>query len=342
MSRQAPALDVVLGKRARGATLASWLYDELRAAILDGRLARGARLPATRDLASRHGVSRGVVVGVFERLADEGYLSSRVGSGTIVRARVPEDYLPSAPHVARVTPDRAGASAHVDRRASAPGRAGVPADVDRRASAPGRAGVPARVDRRAGAPGRAEGSAHADRRGSTLPVPRPFSPIEPALAEFPIQTWARLSARVLARISPRLLARADPAGSPALRTAVAAYLGASRGVACTPDQVVIVSGAQQALDLIARLVIQPGDPVWIEDPAYSGALDAFRNARAKIVPVRVDNEGIDPAHGRQRCARPAAVYLTPAHQFPLGVSLAHQRRVDLVRWANANGTVLIE
>lgn len=284
MPRQAPALDLVLGKRARGATLTGWLYEELRAAILDGRLPRGARLPATRDLATRYSVSRGVVVGAFEQLGDEGYLTSRVGAGTTVRARVAEDYLPGAPHALPPPP----------------------------------------------------------RRARSLPIPRPFSPIEPALAEFPIKTWARLSARVLARISPRLLARGDPAGSRALREAVAAYLGASRGVACTPDHIVIVSGAQQALDLIARLVVRPGDPVWIEDPGYSGAVDAFRNANAKIVPVRVDDNGLDPAHGRRRCARPVAAYLTPAHQFCLGVSLSPERRVDLVRWANETGTVLIE
>lgn len=288
MPRQAPAFDLVLGKRARGATIAGWLYDELRAAILDGRLPRGARLPATRELAARYGVSRGVVVNAFEQLTDEGYLTSRVGAGTIVRARVAEDYLPGAQHAVAPAP------------------------------------APARTRTRA------------ER------IPRPFSPIEPALAEFPMKTWARISARVLGRITPRLLARGDPAGLRALREAVAGYLGASRGVACTPDHVVIVSGAQQALDLIARLVVSPGDPVWMEDPGYSGAVDAFRNAKARLVPVRVDEEGLDPADGRRRCARPVAVYLTPAHQYCLGVSLSPARRAELIRFASATGTVLVE
>jgi len=284
MPRQSPALDLVLGARARGATLTRWLYDELRAAILEGRLPRGARIPATRDLAARYGVSRGVVVSVFELLDDEGYLTSRVGSGTTVRARVAEDYLASAPHAVPRTR----------------GRAPEP-------------------------------------RGA-----RPFCPIEPALTEFPMKTWARISARVLARSTPRSLARGDPAGSRALREAVAGYLGASRGVACSPEHIVIVSGVQQALDLIARIVVKPGDPVWVEDPGYRGAVDAFRNARARIVPVRVDDAGLDPAYGRRRCARPAAVYLTPAHQFCLGVSLSQDRRVELVRWANETGAVLVE
>jgi len=284
MPRRAPALDLVLGKRARDVTLTDWLYDELRGAILDGRLARGARLPATRDLAARWDVSRGVVVSVFDRLGDEGYVTGRTGSGTTVRARVPEDYLPGSPHAVPAAPR--------------------PAPARRFA--------------------------------------RPFSPIDPGLTDFPMKTWTRISARVHTRITPQLLARGDPAGSPTLREAIAGYLGASRGVSCTPDQVVIVSGAQQALDLIARIVVKPGDPVWIEDPGYSGAVDAFRNAQAKIIPVRVDDDGLDPAHGRHRCARPVAVYLTPAHQFCLGVSLSHERRAELVRWASSTGCLLIE
>jgi GntR family transcriptional regulator/MocR family aminotransferase len=283
MPRQASALELVLGERPPGVALTSWLYDELRAAIVAGRLPRGARLPATRDLAAHCGVSRGVVVSVFEQLGDEGYLTSRVGAGTTVRARVAEDYLVAARH--RVPPAR-------------------PAPAVR--------------------------------------TVRPFSPIEQALAEFPMKTWARIAARVLSRTTPRSLSRGDPAGLRTLREAVAGYLGASRGVACSPDHVVIVAGAQQALDLVARLVIHPGDPVWIEDPGYPGAVDAFRNARARIVPVRVDDDGLDPDHGKRRCARPVAVYLTPAHQFCLGVALSAARRRELVRWANATGTVLVE
>ncbi|HEU4537350.1 MAG TPA: winged helix-turn-helix domain-containing protein, partial [Polyangiaceae bacterium] len=96
MPRRAPELAVVLGRRPPGVTLADWLYGELRSAILDGRLARGARLPATRDLSARYGISRGVVIGAFEQLREEGYVTSRVGAGTVVRARVPEDYLAGA------------------------------------------------------------------------------------------------------------------------------------------------------------------------------------------------------------------------------------------------------
>jgi len=283
MPRQAPELMIALAERRPGTTIARWLYGELRTAILDGRLRRGARLPATRDLAGRYGISRGVVVGVFEQLREEGYVTSRVGAGTKVRLQVSEDL-------------------HARRSATATAARSQP--------------VPPRA--------------------------RPFCPLEPALAAFPMAVWARLTAQVLARTTPRSLARGAPGGSLALREAVAGYLGASRGVACSPEHIVIVSGVQQALDLVARLVVRPGDPVWIEDPGYGGAVAVFRNAGATVVPVRVDDDGLDPEDGRRRCARPKAVYLTPAHQFPLGSALSLDRRVELLRWAAATGAVLVE
>jgi GntR family transcriptional regulator/MocR family aminotransferase len=283
MARRAPDLTLTLGSRRAGQTTTSWLYGELRTAISSGRLGRGSRLPATRDLSARYGISRGVVVDVYDHLSEEGYVTSRVGAGTTVRAEVAEDFLATA-------------------RALAP----------------------------------------PTRRAPRATIVRPFCPIEPALDEFPMRSWARIAARVLARRGVGQLARGDPAGSHGLREAVAGYLRASRGVACSSDQLVIVSGVQQGLDLVARLLIQPGDPVWVEDPGYRGAVDAFRNARARIVPVRVDEDGLDPADGRRRCARPAAVYLTPAHQFWLGSSLSSERRIELLRWAKQTGTALIE
>jgi GntR family transcriptional regulator/MocR family aminotransferase len=281
--RRAPEVPLVLGRRRAGTTITTWLYEELRTAILSGRVARGARLPATRELSARYGVSRGVVVDAFDQLRDEGYVSSRVGAGTTVRSEVAEDFL-----VAASTP------------------------------------------------------APPTRHAVQAPHVRPFCPIEPAVDEFPVRSWARIGARVLARIGVRELGRGDPAGSLRLREAVAGYLHSSRGVACSSRQLVILSGVQQGLDLIARLLIHPGDPVWVEDPGYPGAIDAFRNARARIVPVRVDADGLDPADGQRRCARPVAAYLTPAHQFGLGSSLSSERRILLLEWAKRTGTAIIE
>ena len=127
-----------------------------------------------------------------------------------------------------------------------------------------------------------------------LPTSRParaFRPYEPALTEFPVQIWARVAGRRLRRSSSSLLAGGDPRGYAPLREAIAAYLGSSRGVNCSADSVVIVSGVQQGLDLIARLLIKPGDAVWVEDPGYFGAIAAFRQAGARIIPVPVDEGG---------------------------------------------------
>jgi GntR family transcriptional regulator / MocR family aminotransferase len=294
MPRRAPDITLALPPRGRGEPLAGWLYGGIRAAILGGRLRRGARVPATRELAARSGVSRGVAVAAYDRLHDEGYLVSRRGSGTVVNDRVFEDY-----GLAPVAPGPTS-----PRPVSAP------------TTVPGRA----------------------PRRRRSLPL----CPIEPAVSEFPMTLWARLAARTARRLPVHELSRADPAGSRALREAIAAYLGASRGVACRAEQIVVVSGAQQALDLVARVVLRPGDRVWIEDPGYRGAVDALRNAGAVLVPVRVDERGLDPALGRRLYPRARAVYLTPAHQFYLGAALSLERRLELVRWARGTRAALIE
>jgi GntR family transcriptional regulator / MocR family aminotransferase len=171
---------------------------------------------------------------------------------------------------------------------------------------------------------------------------RPFRPYQPALREFPMDVWARVAGRSLRRASTSLLAEADPRGYAPLREAIAAYLGSSRGVNCSPDQIVIVSGVQQGLDLVARALVKPGCSVWIEDPGYFGAIAAFRNARAKIIPVPVDGHGLDVFAGQKLSARAMAAYVTPAHQFPLGMSMPVERRLSLLSWAYETNALVIE
>ena len=172
--------------------------------------------------------------------------------------------------------------------------------------------------------------------------PRPFRSHIPAISEFPIEIWARIAGRRLRRASASLLAGADARGYAPLRETIAGYLGSSRGVTCTPDQVVVVAGAQQGLDLLARVLIKSGEAVWIEDPGYFGATAAFRNAGAKIIPVPVDDEGLSVSHGKRLCSRARAAYLTPAHQFPLGVNMSLERRLAILDWARETGAILIE
>ncbi len=177
---------------------------------------------------------------------------------------------------------------------------------------------------------------------STSRPARPFRPYEPALSEFPVEIWARVAGRRLRRASASLLAGGDPRGYAPLRQAIAAYLGSSRGVNCSADSVVMVSGVQQGLDLIARLLIKPGDAVWVEDPGYFGAVAAFRQAGATIIPVPVDEGGLSVSQGENLCKSPKGAYLTPAHQFPLGMAMPVERRIAALKWARETGAFLIE
>jgi GntR family transcriptional regulator/MocR family aminotransferase len=134
----------------------------------------------------------------------------------------------------------------------------------------------------------------------------------------------------------------DPRGYKPLREAIAHYLGSSRGIGCNADQVILVSGVQQALDLLARLLLKPGAKVWMEDPGYFGAHIAFGSVAAKIVPVPVDMEGIRVSVGRKIAAAASGAYVTPAHQFPLGMAMSLGRRMELLKWAAHAGAFLIE
>lgn len=156
-----------------------------------------------------------------------------------------------------------------------------------------------------------------------------------------LRIFRSLVARHLARFAAPL-AYGDPRGDPALRTAVAAYLRTARGVRCHPGQVILTTGTQQGLDHVARAFLRPGDPVWIEDPGYPRAAAALTAAGVRLVGVPVDAEGLDPARGAAACPGARAAYVTPSHQFPLGVAMTMRRRLALLAWARSSGAVLLE
>jgi GntR family transcriptional regulator / MocR family aminotransferase len=176
----------------------------------------------------------------------------------------------------------------------------------------------------------------------TLEGRPPFRMVEPALADFPAKLWGRLVARRARSFGSWLETHNDKPGYKPLREALAHYLSTSRGVRCGADQVVITSGVQQALDLLARFLVKPDDPVWMEDPGYFGASIALANAGARIVPVPVDDEGLSVEAGMRLCARAKGVYLTPGHQFPLGATMSLARRMAVLRWAARSGAFIIE
>jgi GntR family transcriptional regulator / MocR family aminotransferase len=172
--------------------------------------------------------------------------------------------------------------------------------------------------------------------------PRPFRAYEPALTEFPIDVWARVASRRLHRASAALLGAGHTAGYEPLRQEIAAYLGSSRGVNCSADSVVILSGVQQGLDLFSRLLLKPGQAVWLENPGYFGAAAAFRNHGANIIPVPVDEHGLDVAAGIWLGRSARVAYVTPAHQFPLGACLSLERRLALLAWAQQASAFILE
>ncbi|MGA8153070.1 MAG: PLP-dependent aminotransferase family protein [Terriglobales bacterium] len=171
---------------------------------------------------------------------------------------------------------------------------------------------------------------------------RAFRATQPALDAFPTDKWAQVAARRLRRVSANLLSGGEALGYRPLREAVAEYLNTSRGVNCSAEQVVINSGVQEALDRTAHLLLNPGEPVWMEEPGYPGAAATFRAVGANICPVPVDSEGLDLEAGKQRWPIPRLVYVTPAHQFPLGMTMSLRRRLSLLEWARRSRTVVFE
>jgi GntR family transcriptional regulator / MocR family aminotransferase len=300
MPKRSSTLPLNLHQPRSGMPLYRWLYEELRAAILAGRLRPGGRLPATRELAAEYGLSRPTIVTAFEQLRAEGYVEGKTGSGTYVSQTLPEELL-QAPG--------AKAPQNTGRR-----RVGL-SDYARRLS---------------------------PLRRTEYRVARAFRGGQPALDAFPADLWGQVAARRLRRIPASLLAGGEALGYRPLREAVADYLNTSRGVKCAAEQVLIISGIQEALERTAHLLLNPGDPVWMEDPGYPGAAATFRAVGAKIWPVRIDAEGLDLEAGQRRCRKPRLVYTTPAHQFPIGVTMSLRRRLSLLEWARRSGAFVFE
>ena len=296
-------LPVLAIDRDAGEALYRQIYAGYRDAIRDRRLRPGERLPSTRGLAAELGVSRFPVLGAFEQLVAEGYCETRRGAGTFVADSLPEELV-------------------------SPGRADD-------GSPPARLSPGART--LAGSPVADLARAPFARRGSGA-----FSVGAIALDRFPRRVFATLVSRRMRTLDPARWDYGPPEGLPDLRAAIAGYLRAARGVRCDPGQVLVVSGSQQALDLAARALLDPGSEVWVEEPGYWGAHDALRLAGARLVPVSVDGEGLDVDAGIERSPTPRAVFVTPSHQFPLGVTLSARRRLRLLDWARRSGAWILE
>jgi GntR family transcriptional regulator / MocR family aminotransferase len=292
-----------------GAALHRQVYRELARLILAGRLAPGSRLPSSRELARELGVARNTVLSALDQLASEGYVEGRRGSGTYVAADLPDpEPLSKAPLSAEDSAGRRG-----NPRAGA-----APAPV----LAPRAAALV---------------QAH-------LAPPRRSGLLAPGLAdvgEFPFEIWARLLARSWRRPARSLATGGSPGGLLGLRQAIADYLRLLRGVRCEAEQVIIVSGTRQGLDLAARLLLEPGEAAWLENPGFPGLRGPLIAAGAKLVPLPVDAEGLDLARAGTSPA-PRLVCVTPSHQFPLGMTMSLARRLALLERARADNAWIFE
>jgi GntR family transcriptional regulator/MocR family aminotransferase len=173
-------------------------------------------------------------------------------------------------------------------------------------------------------------------------IGRAFRGYEPAIDLFPVELWAQIAARVYRRAPRSLYGQGDAGGYPPLRRAIAEYVGQSRGVRCSAEQIIVTSGAQQALDLLARVLLDPGDAMWMEDPGYPGASQAFQSAGASVIPVPVDADGMDVGRAMELSPVARVVYVTPANQFPLGMVMSAERRIQLLSWAARAEAWIIE
>ena len=278
------------------------IYDGYRDAILRGDLRPGQQLPSSRTLATEIGISRFPILDAYAQLLTEGYFESRTGAGTFVSASLP-DQLTSV-----------GNSGEGSRQIDS-----GPRPVSRRATL-----LPRFTD----TPWRNGWGA--------------FGVHQPAVDQFPFRTWTSLVTRH--SLSPRANAiqHVDPLGSEQFRNVISAYLRASRGVRCDPQQIMIVSGSQQALDITSRVLLDAGDSVWMEEPGYQLTRAVLLGTDCKLIPVPVDQEGMDVAAGIKLSRKARAAFVTPSHQYPLGSTMSASRRLQLLNWAHSSGAWIIE
>lgn len=278
------------------------VYEGFRAAILSGTLRPGQRVPSTRVLGSELGISRIPALNAYAQLLAEGYFQSRVGAGT------------------RVSPSIANQGALSKSRSFGP------------------------ATRRRGPRRPAKHVLHRYLI-ENAPWPRGWGAFgigQVALDQFPFQVWNGLITRHSRNARVKSFHYGNPFGSKDLREAIAVYLRTARDVHCEAEQIMIVCGSQQALQISAQVLLNEGDPVWMEEPGYRLARSVFTLNGSPIVPVPVDHEGLNVAAGIKRCPKARLALVTPSHQFPLGVTMSASRRLQLLDWAESSGSWILE
>ncbi|MBD1910809.1 MULTISPECIES: PLP-dependent aminotransferase family protein [unclassified Leptolyngbya] len=280
------------------------LYEELRQAILSGRLSPRQKLPSTRSLAQSLGISRTTVTQSYDQLLSEGYLEARHGSGTFVCAQLPDDLLHSAP--AETAPHSVKSSIHLSSYGQ----------------------------RLAEKPFALQAEPQ---------VPISFRYGRPSFQHFPLEVWRKLLLRHSRANIQWLDYASNPQGEYELREAIARYITRARAVQCDPEHILITNGTQQALDLILRVLLEPGEAIALEDPGYLSARRIFLSHNAHLIPIPVDESGLVVSHlASIQVPTIRLVYVTPSHQFPTGATLSLARRLELLSWAHRTGALVLE
>ncbi|HLM03509.1 MAG TPA: PLP-dependent aminotransferase family protein [Pyrinomonadaceae bacterium] len=282
------------------------IYEKLRLAILNGELPSKSRIPSSRALAAQLGVSRMTVVNAYDQLLAEGYLDGKIGAGTFVARELPEELL-------QMPKLRAAQTDAFSRRLNLSRKGGQMAQDLKKLL-----------------------REHSSNRCV------PFQNGLTATDSFPFDTWARIAARWNRHAPPTALVNGDLAGFYPLRRAITDHLKSARGVNCAPEQVIVTAGAQQALALISAVFLEPNDEVWMEDPGYTSARSLFALSRTRLIPVPVDEDGLNFKAALERSKNPKLIYVTPSHQYPLGVTMSLPRRLSLIETARNSGAWIIE
>lgn len=278
------------------------VYDAYRTGILEGRLRSGERVPSTRTLAVELGISRIPILNAYAQLSAEGYFESRVGAGTVISTALPDQLMVSQSRSRRL-------SIISSRPRPLSARAALPRPFE---TGPWQRGWGA------------------------------FGVSQVAFDHFPFPVWNSLVTRHCRHTQEKSFEYGNPLGSKDLREQVASYLRTARAVRCEAEQVMIVSGSQQALHIATCVLLDPQSRVWMEEPGYRFARNVFLSSGCQIVPVPVDSEGLNVAAGIKRSPRAQVAFVSPSHQYPLGVTMSASRRLQLLDWAENSGSWIIE
>lgn len=279
------------------------VYSVIRHLIIERTLKVGSKLPSSRDLSTMMAVSRNTIIQGIERLIDEGYLETKRGSGTYVTAKIPDKLIAQS---MAITPQSTTTT-------------------------------PPKISHAIQALQPHWAQYHQHRLpGSIFRVGIGCTDL------FPQKTWSRILGRVARNAPKEIRSYNDVMGYLPLREVLASYLATTRGVHTTPEQIMIVNGTQQAINLTCQVLLNPHDEVILDDPGYDGALCVFKNHQASINLLHSDDEGMDIPYAKQHYPNTQLIYTAPSHQFPLGEMMSLTRRLQLLEWAKSHDKWIFE